>query len=310
MRQSFSSWELVITDDCSTDGTAELVSRYTAQDSRIRYVVNERRLGMNSNLKRAADSGRGRYLKILCADDWIAPRCLEVFFGLMEAHPRVSLATCAEIHCDDLGCPLRQQFFFGKPLSVILGQTMLDRMATGAGFGGNSSFFVRASAYHQVGGYDQHLLYAGDWELGSRLCRVGDYLHTDKALFYGRRHSASSSQNDPGKLFDVVDYFTIPKTTFRPRRFMNREWRRYYKNSMLTTARYLVNIPIRYWRGDREYAYKLAKIVWQHGNMPLGLLYFPIQALKRAYNWAIRKPSWGSSLPPESGMGTPTNWRN
>ena len=63
-----------------------------------------------------------------------------------------------------------------------------------------------------------------------------------------------------------------------------------------------------YWRGDREYAHNLARVVWKHGNLPLGLLYFPIQSLKRAYNYAIGRPSWGNSLPPESGMGTPTNW--
>src|SRR3977135_1204794 len=79
---------------------------------------------------------------------------------------------------------------------------------------------------------------------------------------------------------------------------------------MLTTARYLVNIPISYCRGDREYARNLAKVAWKYGNLPLGFLYFPVQVLKRAYNYAIGRPSWGNSLPPESGMGRPVNWSN
>jgi glycosyltransferase involved in cell wall biosynthesis len=303
--QTFSNWELVITDDCSDDGTAELVARYAALDSRIRYTLNERRLGMHGNLQRAVESGIGRYRKILCADDWIAPRCLEVLFKLMEENPNVVLATCAEIHTDEGGRPLRQQFFFGKHLSIISGSAMLDRMVTGEGFGGNSSFFVRASAFQQTGGFDLSLLYAGDWDLGARLCRIGDYLHTDEPLFYGRTQPESSSSVNPKKLWDVIDSFVIPEKIFRPRKFMNLEWRRYYENLMLTTARCLVNIPIRYLRGDREYARNLAKIVRQHGNLPLGLLYLPVQVLKRAYNYVICIPSWGSSLPPEPGMGPP-----
>ena len=310
LQQTFSDWELVITDDCSNDGTAKLVARYAERDSRIRCIINERRLGMHGNLQRAAELGKGRYLKILCADDWCAPRCLEVLVTLMEENPNVVLGTCAEIHTDETGRPLRQQFFFGKPLSIISGDAMLDRMVRGEGFGGNSSFFIRASAFREIGGFDLDLLYAGDWDLGARLCRVGDYLHTDEPLFYGRTQAASSSSVNPKKLWDVIDYFVIPSKIFQPRKFTNRDWRRYYKSSMFTTARYLANIPIRYWRGDREYAHNLAKVVWQHGNLPLGLLYLPIQAVKRAYNYAIRKPSWGSSLPPESGMGRPVNWSN
>ena len=163
---------------------------------------------------------------------------------------------------------------------------MLDRMVTGEGFGGNSSFFIRSSAFQQIGGYNLSLLYAGDWDLGARLCRIGDYLHTDEPLFYGRSHPESFGAVNPKKLLDVIDYFVIPEKIFRPRNFMNREWRRYYRNLMLTTARDLVNVPIRYWRGDQEYAHNLLKVVWQHGNLPLGLLYCPIQALKRAYNYA------------------------
>lgn len=309
LQQTFAEWELVITDDRSDDDTAELVHRYAKSEPRIRYIINERRLGMHGNLQRATESGRGRYLKILCADDWMAPGCLNAMFRLMEDHPQVVLGTCAEIHTDEAGSPLRLQFFFRKPLSVIAGSAMLDRMVLGNGFGGNSSFFIRASAFREIGGFDLALLYAGDLDLCARLCRVGDYLHTDEPLFYGRTQAASSSSVNPKKLWDVIDYFVVPEKLFRPRKLMNLEWRRYYTNVMLTTARYLVNVPIRYLRGDTEYARNLLKVIWQHGNVPLGLLYAPIQAFCRLYNYVTARPSYGYWLPPEPGMGTPSHWR-
>jgi glycosyltransferase involved in cell wall biosynthesis len=310
LQQTFSDWELVIADDCSDDGTADLVRRYARSEPRIRYTVNERRLGMNANLQCAANLGKGRYLKMLCADDWLAPSCLEVLFRLMEQNTRVVLATCAEIHTDEVGRPLQQQFFFGKPLSIISGSAMLDRMARIQGFGGNSSFFVRQSAYQQVGGYDPMVLYAGDWELGARLCRLGDYLHTDEPLFYGRSHPTSSSANDPKKLLDVIDHFVIPERAFRPRRFLNREWRRYRRANMFITARSLINALIQYGRGNRDYAFNVLRLVIKHGNLPLGLLYLPIHAFSRLYNYAISRPSYGDCLPPKPGMGTPSHWED
>src|SRR5437773_1187334 len=56
--QTLIDWELVISDDCSTDNTTEIVHGYLTNDSRIRYFRNDQRLGMIKNIKHAADLGR------------------------------------------------------------------------------------------------------------------------------------------------------------------------------------------------------------------------------------------------------------
>ena len=93
LQQDLEDFELIITDDASTDGTRELVESYAADDKRVRYVLNEKRLGMNGNIKRAADLARGRYIKMLCADDFLAPRCLSRMSALMDAHPSAGAVT-------------------------------------------------------------------------------------------------------------------------------------------------------------------------------------------------------------------------
>jgi len=302
--QTLSDWELILCDDCSTDETAELAKQYMAIDSRIRYVRNEQRLGMNANLKRAAEQGRGRYLKILCADDWLAPKCLETMAALLGKHETVVLATCAEIHTDQYGTPLQVQFLFGEPLSIVQGEAMLERMAKGSGFGGNSSFMIRASANHKVGGYDASIRYAGDYHLAARLCRIGDYLHTDEPLFYGRNQPDSSSSQDTRKLFDVMDWFDIPEQIFRPRRFGSREWRRYQKRITMLTAHYTFNMIVEYLRGHFEYAAALRAILFEKGNfwtgMPFLALHIPYRMLRRITG--LHRPH---SMPPEKWMGVP-----
>jgi glycosyltransferase involved in cell wall biosynthesis len=281
LAQTFTDWEMVIVDDGSTDDTEAVARGYEARDPRIRYVRNARNLGMNPNLARTASLGRGKYLKILCGDDFLAPRCLEVMHGLMEAHPEAVIGTCAEFLADEHGRPECVQFLYGRPVSVIGGEAMLDRMAAGEGFGGNSSFFIRRDAYERVGGYDGTLLYAADYELAARLCRIGAYLHTDEPLFSGRRQPASSSSVNPERLLDVRDWFTIADKTFRPRPVGSREWRRYQRLTGLLTARYAVNYALRRLRGDHAYARELAAVMRERGNWAAGLPWLAAHAPAR-----------------------------
>jgi glycosyltransferase involved in cell wall biosynthesis len=303
--QTFDDWELIISDDASSDDTEAITTCYASRDARVRYVRNPVRLGMSPNLRHVAGLGCGRYLKILCADDWLAPNCLGSLHALMERHPGVALATSAEIHCDASGAPLRVQFLFGRPVSVIAGDAMLDRMARGHGFGGNSSFFIRRTAYERVGGYDATTGYAPDYDLGARLCRAGGYLHTDEPLFYGRWHDAASSAVNPATLIDVVDRFVVPARLFQPRSFGDREWRRYHRLVASLTARYVFNIALEHLRGRRQYARRLTSIVIEHGNLWLGVPLLPLHIARRAANRLTRtlRPA---GRPPEAWMTAPS----
>src|SRR5262249_13352240 len=206
--------------------------------------------------------------------------------------------TSAEVNTDQHGTPLQVQFLFGEPVSIIQGETMLDRMANGAGFGGNSSFMIRASAYQKVGGYDEAILYAGDYHLAARLCRIGDYLHTDEPLFYGRNQPQSSSSQDTRKLLDVIDWFEIPEKIFRPRQIGNKEWRRYQKRMAALTARYSFNLMLEYARGHSYYAAALRKILTEKGNFWSGIPFLVLHIPHRMMNYLTGR-NRPRSMPPE-----------
>lgn len=304
LQQTFPDWELIICDDCSTDGTQELASGYAARDRRIRYVRNQRRLGMSANLKNVADRAEAPYIKILCADDWLAERHLETMVSLMDQHPGVVLGTAAEIHTDAEGRPTAVQFLLGEHVSVFSGEEMLDRMARGHGFGGNSSFIIRTSTYQRVGGYDPTIAYAVDYELAARLSRVGDYLHTDEPLFYGRSHSESSSSVNPKRLLNVIDEYVVPKTFFHPRRFGNLESRRYHRVIAYVTARSLLNVLVEHARGHHSQAHQLWTVTREHGHLALGLPYLVMHVPWRLYMYLTGR-NRPVSRSPEPWMGRP-----
>lgn len=283
LTQTLTDWELIICDDCSGDDTPDIAVTYAARDQRIRYLRNEVRLGMNPNLKKTAEHARGAYIKMLCADDWLAPGCLEKMLALMETHTTVTLATSAELQTDEAGKPRFVTFLFGKPISIVSGDRMIGRMAAGSGFGGNSSFMIRSDAYRAVGGYDATVAYLGDYELAARLCRVGDYLHTDEPLFYGRRHPSASSSVDPRDLVDFSDYLRVADRFFFPRPLGSCNWRRYQRLTALITARGLINTLLHRIRGDSEYACRLWGLLMMAGRLRAAIPYLPFHAAYRLY---------------------------
>lgn len=85
LEQTFADWELNILDNCSTDGTWELVSSY--QDSRIRTFRNEENKGMVFSWNRLIHLSRGRYVCYLADDDWFAPNRLERLLKFLQDNP-------------------------------------------------------------------------------------------------------------------------------------------------------------------------------------------------------------------------------
>jgi glycosyltransferase involved in cell wall biosynthesis len=67
--QTYPNLEIVVSDNCSTDHTAEVVASFA--DPRIRYIRQEQNLGVTGNFNFAANSARGAYFLLLCDDDLI-----------------------------------------------------------------------------------------------------------------------------------------------------------------------------------------------------------------------------------------------
>jgi glycosyltransferase involved in cell wall biosynthesis len=84
------SFELIISEDASTDGTREIVEQQAARDTRIRTMFSERNLKSNEPVLRAIRAARGRYLCLLDGDDrWLVSDKIERQACLLDASPDV-----------------------------------------------------------------------------------------------------------------------------------------------------------------------------------------------------------------------------
>lgn len=84
LNQTYSKWELIIVDDCSTDNTDEVLEYI--KDSRIRYFKNDKNLGAAVSRNKALREARGQWIAYLDSDDLWTPDKLEKQIRFMEAN--------------------------------------------------------------------------------------------------------------------------------------------------------------------------------------------------------------------------------
>ena len=89
--QTLQDFELIISDNASTDGTADICLDYAARDARIRYIRQPSNIGAPRNWNFVALEARGRYFKWASADDFCDPRMLEKCVAVLSADPSVVL---------------------------------------------------------------------------------------------------------------------------------------------------------------------------------------------------------------------------
>jgi glycosyltransferase involved in cell wall biosynthesis len=98
LSQLDADWELLISDDASTDNSAEIIRTFAARDPRIRFRLQSPNLGMAANWNWCLHNATGRYAKFLFGDDYhCAPDALSALCDALESHPGATLATSARV---------------------------------------------------------------------------------------------------------------------------------------------------------------------------------------------------------------------
>ncbi len=89
LAQTYSDYEIIIIDDGSCDGSADIISRY--KDSRIRFFQNERNMGISATLNRGLDLALGKYIARMDGDDISLPDRFAIQTEYMNTHPEIAI---------------------------------------------------------------------------------------------------------------------------------------------------------------------------------------------------------------------------
>jgi glycosyltransferase involved in cell wall biosynthesis len=139
LRQTVSDLELVVVDDCSSDGTSDTLAALA--DPRVRVLRNDEQLGLAGSLNRGLDDARGRYVARMDADDAAFPDWLERSLQLLDSRVDLGLVGSGvldieqngeprALHLHDAGrAPFRWRALFSAPVfhnTVVLERDLLE----------------------------------------------------------------------------------------------------------------------------------------------------------------------------------------
>ena len=201
--QSFQDFEIVVTDDGSTDATLDVLRGF--DDPRIRLEALPRNLGISAAMNATIARASGRYLAILNSDDWALPDRLGKQVAFLDAHPDVSLVFGLPAPVDEAGGPTAPFCDFRSPLAFpdFSRRTWLRRFF----FEGNClcapTAMIRREAYDAAGSYDARLTNLQDLDMWVRMLIAGHRIHLlpdELTAFRIRAGSANMSAPRPDSL--------------------------------------------------------------------------------------------------------------
>lgn len=200
LAQTYENWEYLIIDNCSTDGSLAIAESFAEKDKRIRVIGNEEFLDIMPNWNGAMRkiSPASKYCKVVHADDWIYPECIEKMVDLCEKNPSVGIAGAYRLEEEKVGLcglPYSAQVLEGKQACR---HVLLDGIQL---FGSPTSVMYRADLVRQKATfYNEDNLHA-DLEVCFELLQNNDFGFIHQVLTFTRRHNESVTSKS--KLFNT-----------------------------------------------------------------------------------------------------------
>lgn len=185
LHQTYTDFELILLDDCSTDKTAEVIK--TIVDSRIVYHCNKRNMGLANNLNVGLKMAKGKYIARMDGDDISLPDRLQIQVDFLEAHPDIDLCSCGmKMFGADNQVWVRDYDPEQVKVTMLFYSAVLHA----------SSVFRKASFEKFDLHYNQDTFPAEDYDLWSRAIFYCKMVNLPDVLYLYRMHHAQVTSTD------------------------------------------------------------------------------------------------------------------
>jgi len=258
LSQDYCDFELIITDNASSDKTPEICREFAALDSRIRYFRNDRNLGAGPNYNLGFHLSTGEYFKWCSSDDLLTPNFIGACLRVLETNPQVALAYGTTQSIDQNGNEI-----------PLVGSTMPDTRDEDPARRFRNIINRVGTCYEIFGMFRRRQLllsslhrpyYGSDRALLVEMSLFGQFVHVPGIVFYNREHPKRSI-NIADKKMRALWHTADPKAT----RGLEH----------LTLLKHLVQLAIRHRRTARLSKTLGAIFIWM--MTPLQLLRYALE---------------------------------
>ena len=188
LEQTFEDFELIIVDDCSTDGSAAILRDYASRDERIRLIQHNRNRGSASARNSGIAASRGEFIAAMDCDDISLPQRLEKQVAFLRSLPNTAVvgSFLQIVSADKTGLWI-QKYPQQHALIVLY-------WGIGRGAVAGAAFMARRDILMSVGGYEESSKIADDTALFSRLFWKTRFANLPHALYQYRHHDEQKSE--------------------------------------------------------------------------------------------------------------------
>jgi glycosyltransferase involved in cell wall biosynthesis len=262
LAQSFSDFELIVSDNASTDGTEDVCRNYQARDTRIRYYRNPRNIGAAKNHNQVFELSSGKYFKWASHDDVLAPNFLSQCVPVLEQDPSVVLCHSKITLIDDFDkrtVPLYESAALSasnSPSKRFGAVILYDRLCADI-YG-----VIRSHALRKTSLIAPYV--GSDRTLRAELALLGRFHEVPEYLFFLRDHAGRSVRSMPAHHQRVAwfDPDRVGRKVFPHWRILLEYWKAVQRAGLTSAQRFRCCLYLASWlRRDSNWARMAADVL-------------------------------------------------
>ena len=202
LSQSYKDIEIIVIDDCSSDGTLDILSEY---GDKINLILNKTNQGISKNVNKGVEKSAGTYFMLLGHDDVLAPHHLAIMVS--EFNPNIVSVYCNSMMINEDSKELKMLLndkVQEKKLKTSLLYLSVENFISSCGM------LHKKSIFDKVGGWDTKYMHYGEWLYYVKSLKYGSIKYTLKTQSKYRRHSTNITNTFSNKNVKVglYEYFT------------------------------------------------------------------------------------------------------
>jgi glycosyltransferase involved in cell wall biosynthesis len=297
LAQTYPNWEYTIINNRSTDKTLEIAQAYAAINPRIRVCTNETFVPALANFNNAIRrlSPVSKYCKMILADDWIFPECLERMVAVMEEHPTVGI-----VGAYGLVEPWVLWTGLPYPSTCVSGREVCRQRLLGGPyvFGSPTSVLFRSDLVRGRDPFYNESNVAADSEACFELLKDSDFGFVHQVLTFSRDGRANSRLEESRELNTAAPSILHELIVYGPY-FLNPK--EYAERLRTLVAKYYDFLATSMFRGRnqkfREYhkeklreegiTFSYARLAYALAKLPLRLLFSSARSLRSERLWGL-----------------------
>lgn len=222
IEQTFSDYEIILLDDCSTDNSREILLTYQDNSHLSHIVFNKENSGSPFlQWEKGIQLAKGEYIWIAESDDYASPFFLEYTVNALESHPGATVCYTDFYIVDSSGKTFDNVGYYEweEDGNTYLFQSreflkshIIDRNSI---YNASAVVFKREDCFLNISQAYKNMRYAGDWLFWIEQCRKGDVVEIRKKLNYFRKHlnNTTNKGNETGEV--VAELIQIKKHIYK-----------------------------------------------------------------------------------------------